>query len=157
MKNLVALFLTEALTQALREQPADEALFSFLVDSVKALCEATTHGAANFHLAFLLRLSYFLGIEPDDSSYKPGYLFDMQEGVFRRPDAALVATSGEWVLSGVETEAMRRLLRMSYATMHLYRFSREQRNEILNRVLDYYTLHYAKLNSLASLEILRSM
>ena len=41
--------------------------------------------------------------------------------------------------------------------MHLFRFSRRERNEALDLILEYYSLHYTSLTSLRSLDILREL
>ena len=62
-KSCIAVFLAEILTTVLKEETPNFELFDFIEDSIKYLdrCES---GYANFHIAFLIGLSSFLGFEP---------------------------------------------------------------------------------------------
>ncbi|MCM1109696.1 MAG: DNA repair protein RecO C-terminal domain-containing protein [Clostridium sp.] len=155
LKNAVVQFLAELLTLLLRDQPADEPMFCFIDRSVGVLAGSSGTAAANFHLAFLIGLSRHLGIEPDESTWRPGRRFVMPEGVFK--DAVGALASRGPVLEAGESAALAVLTRMTYRNMHLYRMTRAERNAALDRVLEYYTLHYASLASLKSLQILREL
>ncbi len=111
-----------------------------------------TADVANFHICFLLHLGRLLGIEPDVSTYAPGSVLDMRDGIWRKS----MPLHGE-VLAPDESEAAMRLQRMTYANMPTFRFTREQRARALDMVLRYYTLHVTSLSGLKSLDILRSM
>ena len=46
---------------------------------------------------------------------------------------------------------------MTYANMHLYSFDRAARNAVLDRIMQFYSLHHTRLEGVKSLDILRSM
>ena len=46
---------------------------------------------------------------------------------------------------------------MNFSTMHLFRFSRAQRNRILDVLIDYYRLHLAAMPELNSPDVLRTL
>lgn len=151
IKSALALFIAELLSVILRESQEDKALYLYLRQSIEKLNNATM-GVANFHLCFLYRLGRFIGIEPDISTYQDGRIFDMVDGTFRlsvplhsdylAPDASAVVAT---------------FARMTFSNMHKFRFSRENRNQILDIILKYYTIHYASLSSLRSIDVLRSL
>ena len=60
-KSAIALFLSEFLYRAVREEAENRPLFAYLYHSVIWLDECR-EGFANFHLVFLMRLSRFLGL-----------------------------------------------------------------------------------------------
>jgi len=62
-KSTIALFITEVLSKTLKEEAGNPRLFQFLRESLIWLDQAT-EGYENFHLWFLLRLSFYLGFEP---------------------------------------------------------------------------------------------
>ena len=62
-KSAIALFLSEFLYRAVREEAENRPLFAYLYHSVIWLDECR-EGFANFHLVFLMRLSRFLGCIP---------------------------------------------------------------------------------------------
>ena len=150
-RSAVALFLCEILQVVLRENQPDEALFAFLSDAVERLNDPALN-PANFHLCFLYRLGRFIGIEPDTDSWAPGRVFDMVEGIFRASPPMHTH-----YLNTSEAEVVARMARMTWHNMPLYRFSRNERNEILDVILRYYTIHYTSMTSLRSLDVLRTL
>lgn len=150
-RSAVAMFLAEALGVILRQGEGDPRVFDFIAGAMERL-NSPGVPAANFHLAFLVGLATVLGIAPDAGDFRPGRLFDMVDACFRQ-SAALHGRT----LSPEESMAAERLCRLTWENMGRYRFSREQRARALDRVLEYYTLHYANLSSLKSPGILRML
>ncbi len=152
VKNIVAMFLGDFLYAVLRECQPDAHLTDFIFDAVGALAGVKGMALANFHLFFLYRLSGFLGIAPDTGTYARGRFFDMSEGVFTssaplsRGALDPVRARVLWLLSNLRSQDLGKL-----------RTNRQQRNEILDRILDYYGMHHTPLSSLSSLQILRSI
>lgn len=152
VKPIVTLFLVDFLNTILREAQPDEHLFDYIDTMLQALDGMAPSTTANFHILFLLRLMHFLGIEPDLSTYRPNYLFDMQEGIFR----SSAPLHGRY-LERDESRAAAQLLRMSLRNLGRYRFTHTERNEIIDTLIKYYTLHFASLRSMKSTEVLRSL
>lgn len=150
-KMAMGMFLAEILGIVLAEGEDDENLFAFLTESIGRLSDID-HGAANFHLAFLYRLGYFLGIQPDMSSFKEGRVFDLVDAVFR--DAPPI--HGRY-LEASDARSVAILSRMTMRNLHLFRFNRDQRRQALNTILEYYSLHYASLSTLRSLDVVRRL
>ena len=152
-KTAGAMFLADVLDALLRHSPADEHLSIFLFDAMDTFASENRPAAiCNFHIVFLYRLMHFLGIEPHMGSWREGAYFDLREGRF-----SLTMPLHDFYLSDDGVAAMRLLARLNYRTMHLARFSREDRNRILDTLLDYYTAHLVRLDSLKSLQVLRSL
>lgn len=151
VKSAIAMFVAEVLSVVLRESQADGLLYAFLRQSVERLNDAGL-GVANFHVCFLYRLGRFVGIEPDVSTYEPGRVFDMVDGTFRR-----TAPLHSRFLSPDDSAALAVLSRMTYDNMRHYRYTREERRQLLSHILDYYTLHYASLSSLKSIDVLSAL
>lgn len=151
VKSALAMFLAEVLGVVVRESGPDELLYAFLWQSIERLND-TQEGIANFHICFLYRLGRFVGIEPDVTTYQPGRVFDMVDGTFR-----LTPPLHSHVLSPDESAVLAALSRITYNNMHLYRFNRDNRRQLLTLMLEYYTLHYASLSSLKSLDVLTAL
>ncbi len=151
VKSAIAMFLAELLAAVLKESQEDKALFAFLTDAIERL-DASHHGVANFHIAFLYQLGQYVGIEPDISTYMPGRTFDMREGIFR-----VSPPLHSHYLDGNDSAVLATLSRISWQNAHAYRFSRTERQRVLQLILDYYTLHYESLASLRSLDVLRAL
>lgn len=152
VKASITLFVAEVLAMVLREGPPDELLFNYILHSVETLEGLPSSRAANFHISFLISLSRLLGIGPDAGSYRAGMVFDLIDGRFR-----LTAPMHTRFLSVDRSAVLARLMRMDMTNMHLFRFSRRERNEALDLILEYYSLHYTSLTSLRSLDILREL
>lgn len=150
--SAIAIFLADFLYAALKDSGPDPALTDFLLEMSAELKKAKGNALANLHLSFLYKMSIFLGIEPDMGTYATGKFFDMREARF-------VATPPlhNHVLDPTKGQALRLLSRLTPRTLGLMRLNRAQRNEMLDLILEYYSLHYAKLNALPSLSVVRDI
>lgn len=77
----MSMFLAELLGQATRNEQVNVPLFSFIVESVAWLDQAQGN-YANFHIVFMVRLTFFLGFSPNLESGVHGDFFDLEEGRF---------------------------------------------------------------------------
>jgi DNA repair protein RecO (recombination protein O) len=151
VKNVLALFLAEILYRVVKEKEPDSRLFDFLYRSIHIL-EASDEGIANFHIVFLLQLLRYLGFSPNAESYRPGYFFDMRNGLFAdRPPLH------RHYLTAEESKFFAGLFRISYENMSLYAFSRRERVDIINRIIEYYRLHIPEIPEIKSISILQSL
>lgn len=150
-KLALSLFTAEFLYHALRSEQQNVALFSYVSDSMQWLDMAQS-GYANFHLTFLLRLSRFLGFYPNLEGYADGDVFDLRAGCF----SAQVPMHHDF-LPPSESRLVEVLMRMCFPTMHRYRFSRHERNRIVEVLLQYYRLHIPQFPELKSLGVLQEL
>ena len=148
----LTLFIADFLSALLREPQQDSHLFSFLSATARNLATLPAPAAANFHIAFLIHLQHFLGIEPDWSTFSPGYVFDLADGIFR-PSPPL----HNRFLPSAEAQIAHTLRRINIRTAPLFRFSRADRNNILDRLIQYYSIHFPGVGSTSSLGILRTL
>lgn len=151
LKLSVALFMTEFLSKVLKEELENRPLFSYLENSIMWLDNATDH-IANYHLVFLMRLSRFLGLYPNLEEYHDGDFFDMLNGCF----VPLQPFHGQFV-KGCEAKHIITLMRMNYDTMYLFRMNHNERNEILDMLLRYYSIHIPGSSDLKSLSVLQEL
>lgn len=151
VKSSVALYLSEFLTYALREEEGDEALFNF-IDRSLLFFDHLEQGYADFHLLFLSQLLKYLGIYPNLDNYDKGCYFDLAQGCAVRehplhPHFLLPAAAGGFVA----------LLTTGYESMHRLSLNRGMRSEYLAFLNDYYKLHVPDFPQLKSLEILKEL
>lgn len=152
LKSAVALFLAEVLGVVLRDGPPDASLYNYMCRAIEVLDLLPSERTANFHICFLWGLGRFIGIEPDTEEYRPGMIFDMADGRFR-----MSAPLHRHYLDPMQSGVVASLSRMTFANMWLFRMNRHQRNELLDGILKYYSLHYTGLQSLRSLDVLREL
>lgn len=150
-KLAISLFLAEFLYYALRgERESDPMLFDYMTNSIRWLDTATT-GYANFHLAFLMRLSRFLGFYPN-LSVEHSSFFDLRAGTF-----CTEAPLHREFLAPEEAAHIQTMMRMDFQTMHLFRMSRHDRKRCLDVMLTYYRLHLPEFPELKSLPVLQEL
>lgn len=151
MKNAIAMFMAELLSHTIQEQERNDALWRYITGSVRLL-EQLPGGYANFHICFLYHLGAHLGIQPDMDTWHEGYWFDMNEGVFVHSPQP-----GHRHLPPVEAVVLRLIARMTMANMSHYRFTREERNRVLDTIIAYYRLHQSAIGALRSPAILQQL
>ncbi|MBP1640397.1 MAG: hypothetical protein H6Q17_1980 [Bacteroidetes bacterium] len=151
VKNALALFLAEFLYRTLREMQTDKQLFRFLQQSVLVL-ERSEQGIANFHLVMMLHLTRFLGFFPNTETAGRRFYFDMENGIFTS-----ACPLHKHFLRPTESAVLYQLMRINYENMHLFRFSRAERVDILEYVLAYYRIHLVEIGELKSLAVLTEL
>ena len=150
-KVSLSFFLSEFLSYVLRETERNELLFDFLRNSIETL-EASEKGLGNFHLAFMIGLTRFLGIYPNMEKCTSDSYFDLLNGEF-------VSTTPlhTHFLSKKQSVYLSSFQQIHYGNMHLFRLSHSERNSIIDTLLIYYRLHVWDFPVLRSLEVLREM
>jgi DNA repair protein RecO (recombination protein O) len=150
VKNSLALFLSEVLYRTLRQTEPDDSLYLFLENSILQLdCSET--GISNFHLVFLLKLTRYLGFEPNQDEEQVNY-FDLMNGVFLKQKPLHV----HFVLPEVSADFIR-VLNADYSNMHNLAFTRARRANLLQIIVEYYQLHIPDFHGLHSLAVLQSL
>ncbi|MEZ4901338.1 MAG: DNA repair protein RecO [Spirosomataceae bacterium] len=139
VKSSIALFITEILTKALREEEANLPLFQFLNESIIYLEETADH-YENFHLQFLVKLSSFLGFGAD---------------TVREIEQQLTENLYPYSLDPTLREALQSFIHAPYE--HQVHIDRTQRGKLLNTLLFYYKIHLEGLGEIKSLEVLREL
>ena len=111
-----------------------------------------TKEPSHCYTVFLMRLSRFLGFYPNLDDYSPGDYFDLRESVFL--PAPPVHRD---FLQPEEAQKVQLMMRMDYATMHLFQMSHTERNRLLEVALSYYRLHLPDFPDLKSLSVLQEL
>lgn len=150
-KISLAFFLSEFLSRVLRESDHNDLIFDYLKNSVETL-EAAGRGLANFHLCCMLGLTRYLGIYPNVDFVGRNSYFDLLNGVF-----VMKMPLHTHFLSREHSRYLAYLHRMNYGNMHLFRLSRNNRNTIVEYLLEYYRLHIYDFPPLKSLDVLREL
>jgi DNA repair protein RecO (recombination protein O) len=160
-KLALSLFIAEFLYHALRSEQQDKLLFAYVCDSMQWL-DTVEVGFANFHLTFLMRMSRFLGFYPNLELRNHGTteLRNCENSLYFDLRAACFCEQPPLhrdFLMPQEASRIHLLMRMDYATMHLFRLGRADRNRILEILIQYYRLHIPQFPELRSLPVLQEL
>ncbi|MBO4811881.1 MAG: DNA repair protein RecO [Prevotella sp.] len=150
-KLAIALFLSDFLYHALRGEQQNEPLFDYVVSGIEWL-DSCRDRFANFHLVFLMRLSRFLGFYPNLDHDDDNCCFDLRAATFTEHPPVHAD-----FLMPEEARHIKRLMRMDYVSMHLFRLSRSERQRILQLLLTYYRLHLPDFPELRSVDVLQEL
>lgn len=152
VKCTVAMFMADLLAAVVREGMADATLWDFAAGSAQTLDALLPARLANFPVVFVMSLATMLGIAPDGGSYSRGRLLDLRDGIYRAttPMHTDFATPAE-------SRIVAAAARLNYGNMHRLRLPREARSQLLDGMLRYITMHHARVDSLKSLTVLRSL
>lgn len=150
-KLSIGFFIAEFLRYATRNEPTNRPLYDYLRQSLEWL-DVVEGSFANFHLVLMMHLAMFLGFAPDVNDYGDGMYFDLREALF-------VGTKPVHSdhLSQSESAVIVTLLRMNFATMHLFKLNKDQRNRIVDHIVHYYRLHIPGFPEMKSLDVLREL
>jgi DNA repair protein RecO (recombination protein O) len=150
-KSAVAIFLGEVLTSVLREESPHEELFDYIQESI-IFFDRCTDGYANFHIAFLAGLSSYLGFEPSQRLNNDNVFFDMVNGIF----VPIPPVHGDYASKEI-SDILAAFFSASYDTVINISLTGVQRNEVLETLVRYYSLHLPGLRKINSLEILKEV
>ncbi len=147
IKQSITLFLSEILLSVLREEEANEALYHYLEI---ALIWLDTHSkVSNFHLLFLLNLTKYLGFYPENN--RSLNYFDLVEGKF------LQNPKSNFFISTPQINYLKALLGTNFDALPSIDFNATQRQEILEVIIQYISLHLHTFKKPKSLAILHSL
>lgn len=149
VKASVAFFLAEFLVQVSRAEQPDDSFFDFVEKSLQWF-DVATEATANFHIMFLVQVSHFLGFHPNMEDYYDNACFDMRQACF-----CVGIPSHKDFLLPEDARRLALLVRMTPANMHLYKFSRTDRNRVVEQLLKFYSLHIPGFKEMKSWEVLQ--
>ncbi len=151
LRAALAIFTADFINSFMRDGQPDPLIFDFILQAAEILNLKPVPRLMNFHICFLRHMAALAGIEPDFSTWRPGSVFDMRDGVFRlTPPLHNIWLPEDKALTAAKIGSM------TWNNMHCYRLSKEDRNEILDEIIRYFTLHFTRL-TIPSLDILRAM
>jgi DNA repair protein RecO (recombination protein O) len=151
IKSSIAIFLNEILYKSLKEQSEDVFLFEYVYKAVELLDESRA-STANFHLIFLTKLTKFLGFYPDMSFADSSAYFDLKNGVFTN-----VHPSHSFLITDENLIYFIKIMRSSLNNIEALKIGAESRKYLLDKVIDYFSLHIDNFGIVKSKEILEEI
>lgn len=148
-KSCITLFLGEFLSKVLREEEGNPPLFGFLHNAIRML-DASESGYANFHLLLLIHLTKYLGFFPQNDYSPEKCWFDLERAHFTH-------LPSQNNLGGEAGVQLSRMLEAGLIEMDRFALSSERRNQILDALISFYSLHHGGTHHLKSLQVVRSL
>jgi DNA repair protein RecO (recombination protein O) len=148
-KSSVAIFLGEILSSVLKEETPNEEMFDYIEKSI-IYFDNCKEAYANFHIAFLAGLSSYLGFEPGPRNDDDDLFFDMQNGAF----VTMPPVHGNYAneqISGI----LAQFFTSSYDNISEITLTGKLRNDVLETLVKFYSLHLPGLKKIKSLEVLK--
>ena len=150
-KSCVAIFLGEVLTSVLKEESPHEEMFDYIEESI-IYFDSCKEGFANFHIGFLAGLSSFLGFEPGPRTNVNDSFFDMTNGKF----VPIPPVHGNYANAEI-SNILADFFVASYDNISNITLTGTLRNEVLDTLVRYYSLHLPGLKKINSLEVLKEV
>ncbi|MBC8985677.1 DNA repair protein RecO [Pedobacter sp. N36a] len=151
LKSTMAMFLNEVLYKSIRQQMTDEYLFDFIFNAVCWLDESQGINV-NFHLAFLLKLSRYLGFAPSSQTKTDQSYFDLQEGEFKS-----LPPAHPHFIEKDDSVLFISLFILPFEKIIEIKLDNKTRRRILDKILIYYTLHTASFGEIRSHQVLEDI
>jgi DNA repair protein RecO (recombination protein O) len=148
VKQSVVFFLSEVLSNSIQEEEQNKTLYSYLETAFTWL---DVHDKiANFHLLFLLNLTGFLGFYPDMSEQdKKG--FNLLEGVFSDN------VQDKNVIYQNNFYQFKKLLGINFDSIEKVSYSKDERQLVLQTIIQYFKLHLGSFRKPKSLQVLETV
>ncbi|WP_426431693.1 DNA repair protein RecO [Winogradskyella sp. HB-48] len=147
-KSSIVLFLSEILSNSLKEEEKNETLFNYLEIALQYL--DSSEKFSNFHLLFLLKLTRYLGFQPENKNLDQPY-FNLESGNFEMNDQGVYSISGE------SLTLLKQLLGINFDALENIKINAKQRREFLNILLHYFELHLDGFKKPKSLQVLNEV
>lgn len=148
LKSGVVMFLSEVLSQVLKEEEKNEPLYSFISNTLDWF--DTHEQSANFHLLFLLDLTKYLGFYPDTQNIS-AQSFNLEEGKFDSNK------QHRYSISNKNLAILKQLLGIKFDALNSVKLNSKQRLDFLNMILLYFELHLGDFKKPKSLQILNQI
>ena len=144
-KSSVIVFLSEILNSVLREElEVNKDLFDFLLNSL--IWYDNVRECNNYHIKFLIELSKYIGFHPNISNENDLY-FCLESGSTTNTKPLGGNICGE------DLKLFKSLLGMKFEDLNKMNINRESRKRILNKIIDYYSLHLQMFKTPKSINV----
>ena len=144
-KSSVIVFLSEILNSVFREElEVNQDLFNFLLNSL--LWYDNIKECNNFHIKFLIELSKYIGFHPNIKNKEDMY-FCLESGSTSNTKPLAGNIQGE------DLNLFKELLGTKFEDLNTISIKRESRTRILNKIIDYYSLHLQMFKTPKSIHV----
>ena len=151
IKSSLVLFIDEVIYKSLKQEHEDELMFEFIAKSIELL-DHSEDSIANFHLIFLMKLTRFLGFYPDMSNADDFPFFDLRDGIF----VANQPLHRQFIEKEFKADWLQ-ILTCAMNDFFEVKLNSLSRKYILQKIIDYYSLHIESFGDVKSHLILEEV
>ena len=147
-KSTIVIFLSEILTNVLKEEEENESLFLYLETAFIWL--ELNKEIANFHLLFLLNLTKYLGFYPK-TNFENAHFFNLKEGIFttNKPISNYIVNNNLTVLKSI--------IGINFDAINTLKINATDRQSFLLFLFDYFALHLPEFRKPNSFTVLKTV
>jgi len=150
IKTTQVIFISGILYKIILEEEQNTDMFHFIESSLMFF-DIMDSGKPDFHVWFLSHLTNYLGIVPNTPEKIDGWL-DMKKG------SMVVSEPPHPEYMNQEISSLfKELLKLRITDLPYFKISRENRAQLLAKILEYYQVHFGNVVSLKSSEILKEV
>jgi DNA repair protein RecO (recombination protein O) len=150
IKTTQVIFIAGILYKTIIEEEQNPELFHFIESSLMFF-DMMHEGKSDFHIWFLSHLTNYLGIVPNTSEIYEGWL-DMKKGTMVVSEPPHPGYMNQTISS-----LFKELLKLKIQDLPVFKTTRENRTQLLSKILEYYQIHFGNVVSLKSSEILKEV
>ncbi len=148
IKSTMVMFLSEVLSNILKEEEQNLALYNFLETALILFDESETN--TNFHLLFLVELTKYLGFYPELTHNNSTY-FNLEQGKFQPNKTSIYCITGD------NLKLLKLVLGIKFDTSKSIDINSTQKREFLSMILLYFKLHLDGFKQPKSVAILNQV
>ncbi len=146
-----AIFVAEVLMKCLKEEEANPELFDFLFHAA-CLLDLKDEGNANFLVAFLFKLTRYLGVAPQLPASGGYKYFDLVSASFKQNEPV----HNQFMDVGT-TLKFAELFQYELSEVEKLPFRNTHRTALLSALLEYYRIHLDLVGEIRSLAVLKEV
>ena len=150
-KSTLAIFIAEILYKTIQEQEPNRELFEYLFNSIQLL-DLKEKGLSNFHIYFLIHLTKYLGFFPNNNNSETNCYFDLKAGNFMQIKPMHLS-----YLDKDQSIIFNQMLKFSGDQHENLKMGYKERIQLLEKIIEYYTLHNEGVKSIKSLDVFKEV
>jgi DNA repair protein RecO (recombination protein O) len=147
-RSTQVIFLAEILYKTINEEESYPELFDFIKNALLYF-DLLDAGISNFHLYFIFRLSEYLGFLPGTEKVSFENWFDLKRG-----EMVPFEPSHPKYMNKEASEILIQLSKLKIQDLPTFRISKNMRSYLLEKLVDFYKLHFENLGEIKSLKVL---
>lgn len=151
VKSTIAIFLNEVLFRSLKEEEANEDLFSFIKNSLLIL-DIKNESCSNFHLSFLVQISKYFGFYPQGNFSEKNSFFDLRAGKF----TAHLPSHNNY-LNPTFSSLLGKTMVAKFENIQDIKMDSMQRKALLNSLVFFFQFHIPSFGEIKSVAVLEEV